>query len=355
METHKFIPRMVVLELTRRCTLNCIHCRAQAGMNGYDSELSTKDWFEVLNDIASFSNPVIILSGGEALLREDAFDIIAHARARNLTTVLATCGITLAEEKAVKLKESGIKRVSVSIDGKDASTHDYIRQEKGSFTAALKAIELIKKYGIEFQINTTVIRKNFKELEEIFKIAVNLGAVSFHPFFMVPVGRGRNIQGEQLSAFEYEWALNKVREISLKSPIHCRPTCAPHYFRVLAQRKSLNADGRGLHADGRGFDAMTAGCLGGKSFAFISAEGKVQICGFLEVECGDIQKDRFSEIWRNSTVFNRLRNFDEYKGKCGECEYLKICGGCRARAYAATGDYLEEEPDCAYQPLTVRS
>ena len=151
----------------------------------------------------------------------------------------------------------------------------------------------------------------------------------------------------QLSAFEYEWALERLYELSLKSSIHCRPTCAPHYFRILSKHNAQKTE--------LGLDSLTSGCLGGKSFAFISSSGKVQACGFLEIECGDIRKDAFSKIWHSSLVFDRLRNFSEYKGKCSICEYIDLCGGCRARAYAATGDYLEEEPDCAYQPLTVRS
>ncbi|MCM8778741.1 MAG: radical SAM protein [Candidatus Omnitrophica bacterium] len=354
MEKTPHIPRLVVLELTRRCNLSCIHCRASSQRDAGEGELSTEEWLGVLDDISLFYKPIIILSGGEALLRDDVFEIISHAGQRGLTVVLATCGAALTLEKVAKLKSAGIKRVSVSIDGKDAATHDFIRQQAGAFKTALKAIDLLRRYLIEFQINTTVTQYNFRQLTEIFALAIQLGAVSFHPFFLVPVGRAKDIPEEQLSKYEYEGTLNKLSKLAKDSKISCRPTCAPHYFRVLNQSVSAVVE-PGDSKKHVGLDGLTAGCLGGKSFAFISSTGKVQACGFLEVECGSIRQSRFSQIWQNSLVFNRLRDFSIYKGKCGECEYVRICGGCRARAYEATGDYLQEEPECVYQPLTVKS
>lgn len=347
MEMMKHIPRLIVLELTRRCNLRCVHCRASADRNGLCDELVTEEWFRLLRDIASFSKPIIILSGGEPLLREDVFDIITYGRKIGLTMTLSTCGVTLTEQAVAKLKESGIGRVSVSIDGKDAVTHDFIRQQKGVYDAALGAIELLKRYGIAFQINTTVTKYNFKHLNKILELAIDLGAASFHPFFLVPVGRARDLKDFQLSASEYEWSLKRLYELTSGAPIHCRPICAPHYFRIYSDAEGAL---KGNPSGKTGLDAMTAGCLGGKSFAFVSSSGKVQICGFLEVECGDLKQDDFPKIWRDSAVFNNLRNFSKYKGKCNVCEYVGLCGGCRARAYEATGDYLEEEPECTYQP-----
>lgn len=347
----KHIPRLVVLELTRKCDLRCVHCRASADSSGFYDELNTEEWFRLLRDIASFSKPIIILSGGEPLLREDVFDIITYGKSIGLTMTLSTCGVTLTEQAAAKLKESGIGRVSVSIDGKDALTHDFIRQQKGTYDAALRAIELLKRYGIAFQINTTVTKYNFKHLNEILELAIDLGAASFHPFFLVPVGRARDLKDFQLSASEYEWSLERLYEFASKAPIYCRPVCAPHYFRIHSDAKGALKDSPSARV---GLDAMTAGCLGGKSFAFVSSNGKVQICGFLDLECGNLKQDDFSKIWRSSAVFNNLRDFSRYKGKCNICEYIGLCGGCRARAYEATGDYLEEEPECAYQPLKAR-
>lgn len=347
------IPRLVVLELTRRCTLSCIHCRASAQIEGYKDGFSTKDWFRLLDEISSFAKPIIILSGGEALLRDDIFDIISYARAKELMAVIATCGAPLTEEKAERLKQSGIKRVSISIDGKDSRTHDMMRQQKGIFDKAIFAMRILKDKGIEFQINTTVTRHNVSQLIDILEMAVNYGAVSFHPFFLVPIGRAKQLRDMQLSAVQYEEALNWLYEKSKECSISCRPTCAPHYFRILVDSEKHHYP-RKFAFDSRksaSLDAKTAGCLGGKSFCFISSEGRVYPCGFLETECGNVQVDSFKKIWYDSCVFKQLRDTSCYKGKCGECEYLEICGGCRARAYEASGDYLEEEPNCLYQPL----
>lgn len=342
----KFIPRLIVLELTRRCILNCLHCRANSHTT-QDRELKTQEWFGVLEEIASFCQPIIIFSGGEALLRDDIFEIIGFAKGLGLTPVIATCGITLTKEKARQLKQAGIKRVSVSIDGRDASTHDSIRNQDGVFVKALTAMRILKDEKIGFQVNTTVMRDNVSQLKEIFQLAEAYGAKSFHPFFLVPVGRGGLLKERQLSAEEYEAALTWLFKNTAQETLSCRPTCAPHYFRI-AHQENFNFTDDGL-------DAQSAGCLCGRSFCFISSTGKVYPCGFLEVECGDVRTENFRKFWQDSGVFNRLRDLTQYKGKCGECEYLRVCGGCRARAYAGTGDYLEEEPDCAYQPLTVKS
>lgn len=342
----RFIPRLIVLELTRRCILNCLHCRVSSHTT-QDAELKTQEWFKVLEEIASFCKPIIIFSGGEACLRDDIFEIIGFAKGLGLTPAMATCGVTLTQGKARQLKQAGIKRVSVSIDGKNAATHDNIRNEKGVFVKALTAMRILKSENIEFQVNTTVMRDNVRQLEEILQLAQNYGAKSFHPFFLVPVGRGGFLKERQLSAEEYEEALTWLFKKTAQETISCRPTCAPHYFRI-AHQENFNFTAIGL-------DAHTAGCLCGRSFCFISSYGKVYPCGFLEVECQDVRTENFRNIWQNSGVFNRLRDMGQYKGKCGECEYLRVCGGCRARAYVGTGDYLEEEPNCVYQPLSVKS
>ena len=182
----KLIPRLIVLELTRRCILNCLHCRSSSHTR-QDAELETQEWFRVLEEIASFCQPIIIFSGGEALLRDDIFKIISFAKGLGLTAVIATCGVTLTKEKARQLKQAGIKRVSVSIDGENAITHDSIRNEKGVFVKALTAMRILKSENIEFQVNTTVIRDNVSQLKDIFQLAKAYGAKSFHPFFLVPV------------------------------------------------------------------------------------------------------------------------------------------------------------------------
>ena len=347
MENTKYLPRLVVLELTRRCNLTCVHCRASSHRDGYDNELKIKEWFQLLDDIASFSSPIIILSGGEALLRDDVFDIIRYAKGLGLKVVLASCGTVITKKIAQELKLSGVKRLSISIDGKDSTTHDLIRGQRGVFDKALLAMDILRSVGLEFQVNTTVTRSNAGQLREIIELTKRCGAVSFHPFFLVPVGRAKHLKDEEISPYQYEEILSWLYKESQVSPISIKPTCAPHYCRI-ASRDSARVPRRDA-------DVFTGGCLGGKSFAFISSTGKVQICGFLEIDCGDMNTNSFANIWRDSDVFLHLRNPSEYKGKCGECEYLLGCGGCRARAYASTGDYLKEEPDCIYQPLIARS
>lgn len=347
MENTKHLPRLVVLELTRRCNLACVHCRASSRRDGYDNELKTKEWFRLLDDIASFSAPIIILSGGEALLREDVFDIIRYAKGLGLKVVLASCGTAITQKIAQELKLSGVKRLSISIDGKDSTTHDLIRGQKGVFDKALLAMDILRSAGLEFQINTTVTRRNAGQLKEIIELTKECGAVSFHPFFLVPVGRAKHLKDEEISPSQYEEILLWLYKESQVSPISIKPTCAPHYRRIASKDNTK--------LPGERADVVAGGCLGGKSFAFISSTGKVQICGFLEIECGNINTNSFANVWRESDIFLRLRNPSEYKGKCRVCEYLLTCGGCRARAYASTGDYLKEEPDCIYQPLTARS
>ncbi len=283
-------------------------------------------------------------------MRKDVFEIASYGTGLGLKMVLASCGTLLSESSIEKMKQSGIKRISLSVDGADEKTHDGLRQVKGAFKSVIKAAETARKNGMEFQINTTVTKLNYKQLPEIFDLAVKTGAVSFHPFMLVPTGRGKEMADLELSAREYEKILNWVYEKREKTPINLKPTCAPHYYRIFREREKEK--GRPVDFKTHGLDAMTKGCMGGQSFAFISHKGKVQICGFLDIEAGDLRKENldFKKIWEESTLFKEVRNIDEYSGKCGYCEYGKVCGGCRARAYAVSGNYLGEEPFCNYKP-----
>ncbi len=334
-------PRLIAWEVTRHCLLNCKHCRAASRHAPDPGELSTDECFGLLENIASFARPVIILTGGEPMLRSDVYDIARHACGLGLRVVMAPCGMLLNEETVAKIKQSGIALISLSIDGATAQTHDAFRGFAGAFDACLNGIEAAKRGGLDFQINTTISKHNLAELPAIFELAVGLGASVFNPFLLVPTGRGRELAHQELSAEGYERALRWLAEREADSPIPIRVTCAPHYQRILRQLGWAAEDGRGPR-----------GCLGGKTFAFISHRGKVQICGFLDVECGDLRREGldFGVIWRNSEVLRQVRDVDSYHGRCGYCEYRKVCGGCRARAYATTGDYLGEEPYCIHQP-----
>ncbi|MBW1667915.1 MAG: heme b synthase [Deltaproteobacteria bacterium] len=342
------VPRLVAWEITRRCNLNCIHCRAAAERGPYPGELSSETCFNILEQISNLAKPIIILTGGEPLLREDIFEISLRGTRLGFRMVMATNGTLITPEVAKDMKASGIKRVSVSIDGASAAQHDEFRQVPGAFKGALEGIELLKKENIEFQLNTTITKHNLGQIEEILNLAIELGAVAHHIFLLVPTGRAREMADQEIDAGQYEKLLHWFYEAGKKAPIHLKATCAPHYYRIL--RQEAHKRGERVDFNTYGLDAVTRGCLGGISFCFISYDGVVQPCGYLEVKSGDLKKSSFESVWKNSEVFRKLRDFSSYEGKCGRCEYLRVCGGCRARAYENTGNYLAEEPLCLYNP-----
>lgn len=341
--------RLVAWEVTRNCNLNCIHCRAAAGLGPHEGELDTRTCLRILDEIAEAGNPIVILTGGEPLLRPDIFQIARYGTDKGLRMVMAPNGTLITEEVAGRLAAAGIQRISVSIDGASPEAHDRFRGVEGAFEGALKGIGMAKSAGIEFQVNTTITQQNLDSLPAIQQLAIELGAVAHHIFLLVPTGRGKYIIEQEITAKEYEEALNWFYDQKELSSLQLKATCAPHYYRILRQR--AKAEGKKVDFKTHGLDAVTRGCLGGTGFCFISHIGIVQPCGFLTLNCGDLRKQTFSEIWSGSEVFLSLRNFDNLEGKCGLCEYRKVCGGCRARAYEASGNYMAEEPLCSYQPV----
>ncbi len=331
--------RMVAWELTRSCNLSCSHCRASSKHRLYKDELTTEECFKLIDEISSFAKPIVILTGGEPLLRKDIFEIAKYGKIKGLTMVMAPNGTLLTDENVKKIIDSGIKRISVSLDGPDAASHDDLRQVPGAFKEACEGIARARKAGLEFQINTTVTKRNIESLPQTMKLAKDLGARAHHIFLLVPTGRAREMAEEELSASEYEEALRYLAREKKSSSLEIKITCAPHFNRVLLQDHASAAS-----------DLTGRGCMGGVSFCFISHVGDVQPCGYLEIKCGNIRKQAFKDIWLSSEVFNNIRDFGQYKGKCGICEFKTVCGGCRARAYAKYNDYLREEPYCAYEP-----
>jgi heme b synthase len=307
----------------------------------------------LLDQISETGKPVVILTGGEPLLRPDIFEIARYGNQKGLRMVMAPNGTLITEASAREMVASGIQRISISLDGATRESHDQFRQVDGAFDGALHGIELAKEAGVEFQINTTITQQNLGEIAKIQELAVELGAVAHHIFLLVPTGRGKYIVDQEISAQQYEETLNWFYDQREKTPLQLKATCAPHYYRILRER--AREDGKSVTFNTHGLDAVTRGCLGGIGFCFISHTGIVQPCGFLDVSCGDVTERPFNVIWNDSEVFKSLRNYSNLKGKCGVCEYRKVCGGCRARAYEATGDYLAEEPLCSYQPRTATS
>lgn len=338
MQKEIYKPRLIAWELTRSCNLACRHCRASSERGPYPGELTLEECYKVLDDIASFAKPIMILTGGEPLLREDIFEIASYSSAKGLVTVMAPNGTLLTRETVRKIKASGVSGISVSLDGPDASSHDSLRQVPGAFKRALEGLGIAKEEGLSFQINSTITKRNVAKIEEITRLALKLGAKKHDIFLLVPTGRGKEMENEELAPEEYEEVLKLLCKLKKTYPIEIKVTCAPHFNRVLLQTHSNDTPLKGK------------ACMAGESFCFISHVGELQPCGYLEIKCGNVREKDFKDIWLESGVFKNIRDWTKYKGKCGVCEFKNVCGGCRARAYAKYGDYLQEEPYCAYVP-----
>jgi len=379
--------RLVFWETTKACNLSCRHCRAVPQRTLGPTELNTSRAFNLIDAIAEVAKPVMVLSGGEPLFRPDIFDICDYGVQTGFRMALATNGTLVTEKVAARIADAGFSRVAISIDGAVAETHDRFRNLPGSHQLAIRGINNLRAEGVSVQINSTVAKHNVQEVPKMLELALALGADALHLFMLVPVGCGVEIAPtEMLPADEYERVLHWFDERSKDCPIDLKATCAPHYYRIRAQRlederargdfsgtfiapgtrakaaaQMFGAAGKaggaaasghpGGHPGGhQALSAMTRGCLAGTSVCFVSNEGRVYPCGYLPTSAGDTSVQRFAEIWNNSTVFQQLRNPEEYDGKCGDCRFVSICGGCRARAFAATGSFLAEEPFCTYRP-----
>ena len=341
--------RILAWEVTRACNLACRHCRASAQDCPHPDELSTAEGLAFIDELAGLDTPpMLIFTGGEPLLRADIYDLAEHARKRGLKAVMAPNGTLLDARAAARLKDCGILRCSISLDGPDAARHDALRGAPGAFERALGGIAALKNVGMPFQINTAVTRANLDCFKDIARLCVDLGAAAWHIFLLVPAGRGADMIDESIEAVEYERLLNWFYDFRSRTPMRLKATCAPQYYRILRQR--AKAEGVAVTPESFGLDAVTRGCLAGLGFCFVSHVGEVQPCGYLELSCGNIRSASFSDIWRESEVFKALRDPAAYAGKCGRCAYHRFCGGCRARALTLHGHYLAEEPFCAYTP-----
>ena len=355
--------QLVAWEITRSCNLFCAHCRGSSTYSDYEDELSTEECFRLIDEILKVGRPIIILTGGEPLVRPDVLQIAKYAVNKGLKVVMGTNGTLITHEMATKLKDVPISRLAISVDFPVADLQDDFRGQTGAFEAAMAGIASARQAGIPVQINSTITKLNVHYLEELLSLSLEAGAVAFHPFLLVPTGRGKSLQSVELSPEQYEEVLNWIydKQLELGERMFFKPTDAPHYLRIVKQRQKQSR-GSGTPSPEKPAaisrhnpaNSITRGCLAGTGFCFISHQGRVQGCGYLDVEAGNIRTQPFSQIWADSTLFNDLRNLSNIKGKCGVCEYKRICGGCRARAYEATGDYLEAEPYCVYRPVTLR-
>ena len=361
MEKLTFRPRLVFWELTKGCNLRCIHCRATATELSSPDDLSHDECVAIIDQLAAFAPFILVLSGGEPLFRRDLFQLARRATDRGIRVALATNGTLITPDVARQAVEAGIRRVAISLDGPDAATHDAFRGIPGAFDKALEGFENLKQLGMSVQINTSVAKHNADRLPQTLELALRLGADAFHLFLLVPVGCGVQIAEKQMvEAEQYEQILHWLYDRTLENKVELKATCAPHFFRVVRQRRAEArrqgeslpeppAHGHGGHAPSD-MNAMTRGCLAGSGVCFISNKGEVYPCGYLPLEAGNLRHQGFAEVWNESPLFDSLRDLGNLKGKCGACEFLNICEGCRARAYGCTGDYLAEEPFCLYTP-----
>ena len=350
----EFAPKWIAWEITRRCNLRCVHCRScsEAEVDGHP-DFDSSEAYRVLEDIASYAKPVIVLSGGEPLLRNDVFDIAKHGTGLGLRMCLATNGMLVTDEVCVNIKDSGIRIVSLSLDGSTEAVHDDFRSVKGAFAGITNATGLFKKHGIEFIINSSFTKRNQEEIPAVYRLAKELGATAWYMFMIVPTGRGEEIMSELISKEQYEEILEWHYRMEMdEKNMLVRPTCAPHYYRVVLQRakdEKSKFEKRTLKFSTGG----AKGCIAGQLICLLDVDGNVLPCSYFPKPAGNVRETSFKDIWENSGLFRDLRDFKSYKGKCGACEYINVCGGCRARAYSVHGDYMAEEPFCSHVPFKL--
>jgi heme b synthase len=359
--------RLLFWETTAACNLQCVHCRRlDVSMRMSRDDLDTEQALAMIRSLPRTGQPILVFSGGEPLMRGDLFDLAGAAREVGLPIALATNGTIMNDDVADRVVNVGFRRVSMSFDGPDPATHDRFRGIDGAFASTVRGFQLLRQRGMSMQINTTVSQHNVRKLDAMYELALNLGADALHIFMLVPVGCGMELsEAVMLNDSEYEAALNWIYDRSQEGKLHMKATCAPHYFRIMRER--AKAEGRAMpsrpgsgapgsgHPGGEGMSAVTKGCLAGQAICFVSHTGEVFPCGYLPVSSGNVKTTPLPDIWRDSRVFADLRDDDKLAGKCGLCEYKKVCMGCRARAYAETHNYLAEEPNCGHVPVRVQA
>lgn len=353
-------PFTLAWEVTRACAFACRHCRAEAQPRRHPDELNSEEAIRLIDEIREFGDPILVITGGDPMMRRDLYDILAYAVQKGLRTSLTPTTTRLVTPEALsRVKDAGVSRVALSIDGPSAESHDAFRGFRGSFEIAERIARSISDVGLTLQINTTISRYNLSLLDEMIEMVAGFGAVQWSLFFLVPTGRGQ--AADMISAEEHERAFNWLYDLSGKAPFDVKSTAAPAYRRVVIQRERENrpepVDEKsapvlagagyrfrdGLHRPAKGVND-------GKGFCFISHTGDVCPSGFLPVPAGNVREQPLTEIYRSSELFRDLRDAGKLKGRCGRCEFIEVCGGSRARAYGVTGDYLAEDPSCVYQP-----
>lgn len=354
-------PFTLAWELTRACAFACRHCRAEAQPRRDPRELTTEEALRLIDQIKEFGNPILVVTGGDPMMRRDLYDILAYAVQKGVRTALTPTTTRLVTAKALaRVKEAGVSRVALSIDGPSAEAHDAFRGFRGSFQIAQGIARDIVATGLSLQINTTISRYNLHLLEEMTQMVSDLSAVQWSLFFLVPTGRGKAT--DMISAEEHEQVFHWLYDLSREAPFDIKSTAAPAYRRVVIQREREKALLAGVTGKapptlaGAGYryqDGLhrpAQGVNDGKGFCFISHIGEVCPSGFLPLAASNVREQPLAEIYRHSPLFRDLRDAERLKGRCGRCEFRQVCGGSRARANAVTGDYLAADPSCIYDP-----
>jgi AdoMet-dependent heme synthase len=349
-------PYLVIWEVTQACDLACLHCRACAQPNRHPLELSTEEGKRLIDQVADMQVPVFVLSGGDPIKRPDLFDLIEHATNIGVRVSLTPSATPLLTREIIqRLKNSGLARLAVSLDGSHAEVHDSFRGMSGSFDRTLQAIQWAHEVGLPVQINTTFCRSNYEDFDKIAALMETKPIALWSVFFLGPTGRGK--LDNLLSAEEFETLFAKLRKLSQRASFHVKTTEAQHYRRYVLQQQVAARNSDPIAAQQRTpakvedtIGRAPRGLNDGKGFVFISHTGEVMPSGFLPISGGNVRQLSLSSIYRDSALFQRLRNPDRLGGKCGACEFRHICGGSRARAYALTGDPMAEEPCCSYVP-----
>ncbi|HEY7512076.1 MAG TPA: TIGR04053 family radical SAM/SPASM domain-containing protein [Vicinamibacteria bacterium] len=357
-------PFLVIWETTQSCALACRHCRASARPWRDPSELTTAEGRELIEQVAAMGTPLLVLSGGDPVNRPDLFELVRHAKRYGLRTATIPAATSdLTEDLVANLKDAALDQMALSLDFPSAALHDAFRGVPGAFDKTIQAAAWARTAGLPLQINTTVCGDTVPYLEEMAALVEQLGAVFWEVFFLVPTGRGSVLAG--LPAEECERLFDLLYRTQKKGGFVVKITEAPHYRRHVAQRERRLAGERGrpsgavpmpallTRSEGPGHTVGLAprGVNAGNGFLFVSHLGEIYPSGFLPISAGNVRGTRLDDAYRSSDLFRSLRDPDRLKGRCGACEFRFICGGSRSRAYAMTGDYLETDPWCTYQPL----
>jgi len=337
--------RWLAWEITPRCNLNCVHCRSAASKNSPEGAFTLERALAFLGDIASFASPVVVLTGGEPLLREDMPQILKAGTEKGFRMCLATNGTLLDDRWCERLIEAGIKIVSLSLDGASAEVHDDFRRQPGAFEGALRGIHCLKRHGIPFLINSSFTMRNVGDVQATYRLAKELGAKAWYMFIVVPAGRGKDITSELIPPEIYKELLNWHLEMERnEEEILVRPTCAPQYYRLIAE-----AAARGEPVKRRTLSFSTGGakgCVAGQTIAMVDAFGNLMPCSYFPFPAGNVLEKPFKELWYESELLKELRDPKRYGGVCGICPHLEVCGGCRVRAYYGVDNHMGQDPIC---------